>query len=429
MAQTLIKINYEGEKCAGLYLVDDNFGGKEITKAIAPQGRGTFKLVLRQTVLIEGKGKVTAKETFTKQGMTFLKAIQSVIAEREAMRQRIIDKATGVSKLKEDKAKVELTTVNELWEDYYNFRTTSATQGKRQKKWVIKYSVNGKATGGTAYIMQSAYNGLIKPYIGKKPILQIKKKDIEDLINMHINNNGYSPRYVKGVLDILKPMIEWFYDREEIDKRNPVANLSIQFDNKRNVEVSFEDMKKLYATMFNYKNEKYRNVFIWLAAGRRIGEVLSLHTKDIKGYYYTITAENNKAKVDMIYKMSKSMKDTIPENGYVHSAVKDNSKSLSKASVDRHWKNIKKATGLPDLHIHDLRHLLATELKNGGVPLEIRSWVLGHKIAGMTGRYERDTKEQADTKLVAVDFFISKMLGKTDKNMKYYEYLGRIMYK
>jgi len=425
MAQDLIKINYDGEKCAGLYLVDENFAGKEITKTLAPQGRGTYKIVLRQTIQIVGKGKVTSKETFVKQGTTFLKAIQSVIAEREPMKQRIIDKTTGATVKREERAKVEFVTVDELWQEYYHFRTTSATQGKRQKKWIIKYSVNGKPTGGTAYIMKSAYNGLVKPTFGKTAVIQIKKKHIQDLIDKHINN-GYSERYVKGVIDILKPMIEWFFDREEIDKRNPAGNIALHFDNKRNVEVSFEDMQKLYKTMFKYKDKKYRNVFLWLATGRRVNEVLSLHTDNIDGSYFTVTAENNKAAMDMIYKMSDTMKRTVPKSGFVHTGVRDSSKQLSKASVDRHWKNIKRDSGLFELHIHDLRHLITTVLKDGGVPLELRGWVLGHKGSTMTDRYSTQTKAQADMKLDAVDFFIKKMFGKIEKDMMWTDYLGSL---
>lgn len=423
MKQKLVKINYSGLDCSGLYLVlDESYGGNEITNNEIKKIKPPFKVVLRQSVVVDGK-KITSKKTFTFKGISLYIAIKERFgAKREALKQEIITKATRT----EDMRDPDTITVNQLWDDYYKFRTTSAIQGKRQKKWETKYSVNGKRIGGTAYIMECVYNGLIKSYLGSKPVMQIKKRDIEDLINMLISEKGYSERYVKGVLDILKPMIEWFFDREEIDKRNPAGNVSIQFNNKRDVEVAFQDMQKLYQTMFTYKNEKYRNVFIWLASGRRIGEVLSLHTDNIKGDYYTIIAENNKAKVDMIYKMSNAMKRTIPDNGYVHTSVKNSSLPLSKASVDRHWVNIKKETGLNDLHIHDLRHLLATEMKNSGVPLEIRSWVLGHKVAGMTGRYERDTNEQADVKLKAVDLIILKLLGKVERNLKYNDYLRRI---
>lgn len=422
MAQKLIKVEYPPLDCRGLYYIDDNFAGKLITKELAPTGRATYKFVLRQKVSVLGKGQVTKKKTYTIEGQTFYKAIEEVIGKREAHKKSIIDKVTGVAKQKEDEAIVMLRTIDDVWELYYHHRKTSVVQGKRQKKWKVEYSVKGNPTGGTAYIMQSAYNSLIKPKFGKKIATQVKKKDIEDLINDSVDNRGFSPRYVKNIIDILKPMYEWFYDREEIDKRNPAGNVSVYFDNKRNVEVSFEDMQKLYKTMLTYNNKKYRNVFLWLVTGRRVGEVLSLHTDNIEGDYFTVTSENNKAGVDMIYKMSPAMKKIVPKSSYVHTSVKDSSLQLSKASVDRHWKNIKRDSGLFDLHIHDLRHLITTVLKDSGVPLELRSMVLGHKSSSMTERYNRETKAQADMKLQAVSFFMSKISGSLDIDLKWDEY-------
>ena len=418
MAQTLIKINYEGEKCAGLYLVDENFGGKEITKVNAPQGRGTFKLVLRQTVLIVGYGKITSKETFTKQGTTFLKAIQSVIAEREAMKQRIVDNVTGVTAMRDESFKEQVLkdklTLDHLWEAYYTYKTTTTRQARKQKKW-------DTAQGATGYVMNSSYKSLVKDYLGSMLVKDIKKKHIQNHIDYLIDTLGKAQRTAQTVTIMLKPMFDWYFDNEEIDLRNPAQIEWGALNNERNVVVEFEDMQKLYKTMFTYKDMKYRNVFIWLASGRRIGEVLSLHTDNIKGDYFTVTADNNKAGVDMIYKMSDSMKATLPKSGYVHTAVKNSANQLSKESVARHWYNIKKESGLFDLHIHDLRHLINTVLEDSEVPLEIRSKVLGHKGTTITDRYRTDTQAQADTKLKAVNFFLDKVFGRIDVNVLWHE--------
>ncbi len=421
MAQNLIKINYEGEKCAGLYLVDENFGGKEITKADAPQGRGTYKLVLRQTVLIAGHGKITAKETFTRQGTTFLKAIQAVIAEREAMKQRVIDKATGVTATREKGVKEQVIkdklTLNDLWDAYYIYKTTTTRQARKQKKW-------DTTQGATGYIMKVSYNSLVKDYLGSMLVKDIKKKHMQEHVDYLIDGLGKAQRTAKTVTIMLKPMFDWYFDNEEIDRRNPAQIEWGALNNERNVVVEYEDMQKLYKMMFAYKDKKYRNVFIWLASGRRIGEVMSLHTDNIKGDYFTVTADNNKAGVDMIYKMSNAMKSTVPKSGYVHTSVRDDSKQLTKESVSRHWYNIKRDSGLFDFHIHDLRHLINTVLEDSEVPLEIRSKVLGHKGTTITDRYRVDTKAQADTKAGAVDFFINKMIGNTAKDMKWNEYLS-----
>jgi integrase len=304
MAQTLIKINYEGEKCAGLYLVDEDFGGSVITKSDAPQGRGTYKLVLRQTVSVLGHGKITAKETFVKQGTTFLKAIQSVIAEREAMKQRVIDNATGVTAELEETAKEQATkdklTLNNLWDAYYIYKTTTTRQPRKQKKWDTKQ-------GATGYIMKISYNSLVKERLGSMLVKDIKKKHIQEHVDYLIDGLGKAQRTAKTATIMLKPMFDWYFDKEEIDRRNPAQIEWGTLGNERNVVVEYEDMQKLYKTMFHYKDKKYRNVFIWLASGRRIGEVLSLHSDNIKGDYFTVTADNNKAGVDMIYRMSNAM--------------------------------------------------------------------------------------------------------------------------
>uniref|UniRef100_UPI00035CCD02 tyrosine-type recombinase/integrase n=1 Tax=Anaeromusa acidaminophila TaxID=81464 RepID=UPI00035CCD02 len=43
------------------------------------------------------------------------------------------------------------------------------------------------------------------------------------------------------------------------------------------------------------------------------------------------------------------------------------------------FKKLLKANGLPDLHVHDLRHANASLLINMGVPVKVISEHLGHK--------------------------------------------------
>lgn len=420
MAQTLIKINYEGEKCAGLYLVDEDFGGSVITKSDAPQGRATYKLVLRQTVSILGHGKITSKETFVKQGTTFLKAIQSVIAEREVMKQRVIDKATGVTAKRDKETQEQILkdklTLNVLWDDYYQYKTTTTRQPRKQKKWDTKQ-------GTTGYIMKISYNSLVKERLGSMLVKDIKKKHIQEHVDYLIDGLGKAQRTAKTVTIMLKPMFDWHFDKEEIDRRNPAQIEWGALNNERNVLVDFEDMQKLYKLMFTYKDKKYRNVFIWLASGRRISEVLSLHTKFIKDDYFTVIAENNKAGVDMIYKVPSDV--IVPKRGYVHTGVKDSSKYLSKESVARHWHNIKRDSGLFDLRIHDLRHLINTVLEDSAVPLEIRAGVLGHKGGGIiTNRYSSDNKRRADLKAKAVNFFLDKIFGRINADILWNELIS-----
>lgn len=68
--------------------------------------------------------------------------------------------------------------------------------------------------------------------------------------------------------------------------------------------------------------------------------------------------------------------------------------------IQRPWDNVKKAAGLPDVRIHDLRHSMASNMVNSGQSLFLVSKVLGHTTLRMTERYAHLNQE---TLLAAVD--------------------------
>lgn len=57
------------------------------------------------------------------------------------------------------------------------------------------------------------------------------------------------------------------------------------------------------------------------------------------------------------------------------------------SSLNRTWKNIREAVGIPDVRLHDLRHSFASDALMGGVPLAIVGEMLGHRQPTTTKRY------------------------------------------
>jgi integrase len=62
-------------------------------------------------------------------------------------------------------------------------------------------------------------------------------------------------------------------------------------------------------------------------------------------------------------------------------------------SLHRSFKGSLKAAGLPDMHIHDLRHAAATLLLGEGVNIKIVSEMLGHANIGITGNLYQHASE------------------------------------
>ncbi len=394
MPQKMIKVDYPNENCNGIYYVGNSIPNDT--------GRGTYKFIIRQTITIEGVGKKTSKETFTKHGMTFYKALKSVIAEREPMKDRILQKALGVVDNVEEMNMINSLTVNQLWDHY---------KAAKADSWSLSYTSS----------IQSDYKRLLKDEIGDMKAIQVKRKHIEDIIE-DVRKAGYKERSQHSVITLVKGMYKWWLDREELEKRNP-ANITLKkLDNARSVTLTWSEIEKLYLTMYSYKHERYRQLFIWLSTGRRLGETLKLRKEHLDEGYYTIIASNNKAKQDMIYRIPEGV--TIPRVGeFVFQSPRNRSKQLQGFSVHGHWDNIRDAAGLPTIRKHDLRHVITTKLKEGGVPSEIRAMVIGHVSSEMVDRYSTDTEEGAELKHKAVTFFLAKVFNKIDRTELWDNYI------
>ncbi len=390
MAQNLNKTSE-----VGIYLAGDIPSKKS--------DRGSYKFVIRSTVTVNGTKK-TIKNTVTKHGQTYTKALQSVVEDKPMYKDAARDKMLGVTS---DDDSLQMITLDEVWKEYSDHRQFTAA-----KLWS---KTNTRTT-------LSQYKNLIQPYIGSKRAIAVGYKDVADCIQK-ARARGLSPRSEQSVVSALKPMFSWWYKMNDLqDRSNPAREQEIRDIEPRVVHLNWDEINKLYTAMYAYPVEKYREVFIWLSTGRRINEVLTLKHTDIDGNYYTITAANNKVRKPMMYRLPDGI--TLPlHKGFIHTAPRDRNKQLIDPSVHKNWYALTATVNMPNLHKHDLRHIIETKLADSLVPLEIRNMVLGHLEAGASKHYNNDTIDTADLKHKAVTFFLDKVFNRIDKKMMWNEYI------
>lgn len=58
-------------------------------------------------------------------------------------------------------------------------------------------------------------------------------------------------------------------------------------------------------------------------------------------------------------------------------------------TLSKRFKRIAARAGLPDLHLHDLRHGFACRLREAGVAIQVIAQLAGHKSLSTTMRYSR----------------------------------------
>ena len=390
MAQALIKINITNRNCKGLYLVDSNNtykGLKEISNANAPKkAKEGFKLVLR----LKKNGKTTKKTFAYDKHTTLLQAIDDVTEKRST-----------VFEIKKKASRVP--TLGEYWEKYTDYKenTVSAKESWRPT---------------TAKDMKSFYNAWIKTSkLHNMLLTDIKRDDVERLISKVKKER--SLRTAKKVTEALAPLFKKYYTDNKILEINPASIDIGNLNNVREVVVNVEEAKRLYNAMFNYPIEKYRNVFVWLATGRRLGEVLTLRMNAVntEKKQFDIIPENSKSGKKLTFILRPELEETLEgKSNLIHPSEKNT--VMDGSTVRKHWHRVLDAAGLQNLHMHDIRHVIGTVLRDSGVGEDIRALVLGHTRSSVTARYATANAELADE---VYRFFLDKIDGKINPKAKW----------
>lgn len=251
--------------------------------------------------------------------------------------------------------------------------------------------------------------------LGLKSVDEINFLDIQRFCNELIKRD-YKIKTVKNILAKLKVIFKLALKLEIINK-NPCDFIELpKFDNKRYFDYSVSIQKKFIKAISENK-EPSADIFFFLLHGRRKNEVLSLKFSDInfKTRTYTIPFKINKAKRDMVYKMSDDLYNRLYRryieakkrnklNGYVFVNPSTNDKYQD---LRRSWNSLLKRNNLPRIRLHDIRHLIGTYSINYlKIPIEQVSFTLGHTNIITTQKYitanVRKSKETIENLLKSI---------------------------
>ena len=423
-ASKFIRIELTGEYYVkGLYLVNDGkFDGYSvIDNTLKKDVKPPFKLMLRAYITLDGK-YVERKKTFTFTApTTFINAVNHIRNTKDHFK---VDAAIP-KPLEPSPAEVEAlqkaenrlsVTLGEYWENDYCIHKITTVRAKEQWR------------PSTEKDMKSFYNTWIKtsPMHNMK-VVAIKDTHIEALIS--VVKSQRSLRTAKKVTEALSPLFKRFYKHNKINELNP-ADIDLgDLNNVREVMVTLIETKRLYDAMFNYPIDKYRHIFIFLATGRRLNEVLSLRIQDIDlaKSMFDIHQDNSKSGKKLSFVLRPEMYDALKnKTDLIHPS--DKNTTMDGSTIRNHWEKVKINAGLItgydekkkpityDLHIHDIRHIIATELRNSGVTEEVSALVLGHTRSSITARYASANAQLAND---VYQFFLDKINGIIEQTAKW----------
>jgi integrase len=103
----------------------------------------------------------------------------------------------------------------------------------------------------------------------------------------------------------------------------------------------------------------------------------------------------------------------VANSPWVLSAPRDTMDHLSTSVVENHWQRIRARAGLDDVHIHDLRHTVATYGSQAGSNAFGLRDLLRHATTAMTGRYVNRDADPIRAMSEAIGARIAEGLGAT----------------
>lgn len=245
------------------------------------------------------------------------------------------------------------------------------------------------------------YDKYIREVLGKKRVRDIKPSMLTQF-NKTISH--LSPRTQKTAYELLNPIFNIAIEDEIID-RSPVKQSHIpkrkQLEEKKIVtdavtkyRAVHQAIHQVFGTdeLITFKDNTtiqcnidphYRALFLLGFYGRRKTEVLDLQWKDLnfKTNTYTVKAESSKVNIDMTFQLADDAKSAL------HEFADTTGNVFNVRHIERHYKKIRKVTGINEFTFHWMRNLSVSALSSMGVEITHLSAMLGHTDSGTIRKY------------------------------------------
>lgn len=378
------KIQLSSGLASGMYLLasEDEIKYDSAGNTKAPSKR-SYKIQIEVEAIYNNSRKRGKKSFNVPKGTSMTKAVQSLQGKKYEMINTLKTKGTLKTK------KLVVHNIKQLdSSDFYNC-------------WLAFYETQlatNKIKESTYKIYRYTFNAYFTP-LYKKDLKEITIQDIQNIINTALAKKK-SPATISRIKPTIKPLLEHY---------DVILNwkklIEPKVDNERKYKKSKEDTINIIDTLLSYEHLAMRAIFHFSLTGRRIGEILAIRYENIdwESNTYLIPKEDVKTRKQMEFSLTPHLIEAIKSMGKIKKSGLVFTYNPKWVLV--HFKRCMASIGIYDLHLHDLRSLVAQTALDNGANIYDVSALLGHtNIATTEKRYVDKNKELAQK---ALDKFTS----------------------
>lgn len=269
-----------------------------------------------------------------------------------------------------------------------------------------KYVENRKVAGRRTYEDARRIKNVLVSYFGAARIRDITHADIEQYKGQRLDapivfkkkdgkiteTRQRAIRSVNVELSLLRRMLNVAV-REGVIPESPFRSgdslISTADENKRDRVLSREEETKLLGVCAGRRAHLRPIIICALDTGLRRGEMFKLKWKDVDllNRSIHIQAFNTKTMKERDVPISDRLFRELSEMFEVNAPKPDSFVFGIETTIKRSWKTACRLAGIENFHLHDCRHVFATRLVQGGMPIEEIAKLLGHQDINTTFRY------------------------------------------
>jgi integrase len=240
----------------------------------------------------------------------------------------------------------------------------------------------------------------IAPKIGDRRISSIVRSDIQALHTAMRADGIYA---ANKNLRILGSFFTWA-ENVGLVTSNPAAGIKKYREEGRERFLSQDERRAVWAYLDHLEAHEgkppgggqklgmpsVRVIRMCLLTGARKGEVISMRWTDLdldRGIWRLPTSKTGRSDRPLLPMAIAYLRDLYKGRDSISPLVCPSAAGGPVTSVDECWGRIRKALGIHDVRLHDLRHSLASDALAAGLPLAVIGKILGHKQQQSTARY------------------------------------------